>query len=270
MAFLLLPLMAVFVAGSVTLAFAETYEIIIPSGAASPDAPFFWSEKITGVTTGEITVSLGDSVKWSNADTAFHTITSVTSSGEEDGLFDSGFFGPGKSFIQKFDKLDNFYYYCSIHPYMAGTVYVMGDDSETVRFVDGVASEYTDDGLGFDVKYILDTSVQSTVDVDPDAKTVTFTISGDTKNDQITFVLPAELIKDPNIVWVDGNTVDFETELTSAGYSLSIPVDSDTKEIKIMGSHVIPEFGFVALAVLSVGLLSTLFLARGRLSVLNF
>ena len=61
--------------------FAQTeYEIKIPTGAADPNAPFFWSEKSTGVTTGEITVYPGDSVTWSNADTAFHTITSVSAS----------------------------------------------------------------------------------------------------------------------------------------------------------------------------------------------
>jgi len=40
-------------------AFAEsTFEILIPSGAADPGAPYFWSEKSTGVTTGEITRSV--------------------------------------------------------------------------------------------------------------------------------------------------------------------------------------------------------------------
>jgi predicted secreted protein with PEFG-CTERM motif len=41
-----------------------------------------------------------------------------------------------------------------------------------------------------------------------------------------------------------------------------------SKEIKIMGAYVIPEFGFLAMGILSVGLISTLFLARSKLSIL--
>jgi len=88
---LVLSLFAVSVIGFGSLAFAETYDIKIPSGAADPNAPYFWSEKSTGVTTGEITIHPGDSVTWSNSDTTFHTITSVTKDGQVDGLFDSGF-----------------------------------------------------------------------------------------------------------------------------------------------------------------------------------
>ena len=90
------------VVGSTSLAFAETYEIKIPTGASDPTAPFFWSEKTTGTTTGIITVYPGDSITWYNADTAFHTITSgippLTEDDvfEEDGIFDSGFFTEGK------------------------------------------------------------------------------------------------------------------------------------------------------------------------------
>ena len=65
-----------------TFAFAETtYFIKMPSGSSDPDAPYFWSERTTGNTTGEITLFPNDSITWENADTAFHTITSVTSIG---------------------------------------------------------------------------------------------------------------------------------------------------------------------------------------------
>ena len=81
--------------------FAQTeYEIKIPSGASDPGAPFFWSEKNTGVTTGEITVYPGDSVTWHNADTAFHTITSVSASSIETGDFEV-------SLLQENHILDN-------------------------------------------------------------------------------------------------------------------------------------------------------------------
>ena len=256
-------------------AFAETtYEITIPSGASDPNAPYFWSEKTTGVTTGIISIFPGDTIVWSNADTAFHTITSVSRSGEnvllssedEDGLFDSGFFTAGKSYERQFNELGIYYYYCSLHPWMHGAVYVTTNPG-SVQSIDRVASGYSNDGLGFEVKYILDTNLQNAVHINPDENTLTFTISGDTENDQIVIILPPELIDNPNTVWVDNVMTDFQTDTTATGIKLTIPLETDSKKIKIMGTHVIPEFGLLTMIVLSIGLLSTLFLIRSKISI---
>lgn len=248
--------------------FAQTeYEIKIPSGASDPNAPFFWSEKSTGITTGEITVYPGDSITWHNADTAFHTITSVSASSietgdfEVDGLFDSGFFTAGKSYTRQFNDLGDFYYFCSIHPYMNGVVHVIKNPG-SVKTVDGVASGYSDDGLGFKIKYILDTNLQNAVHVNPDEKTLTFTISGDTENEQLTLILPIKLIENPNTVWVDGDVVDFEMEDTATGKKLIIPISPYSKEIKVMGAKVIPEFGSVAMLILVISIMSILGLSQ--------
>ena len=249
------------------MAFAEDYEIAIPSGASDPNAQFFWSEKSTGVTTGEITVFPGDSVTWSNGDSALHTITSVSQSGTVDGVFDSGVFTVGKSHTQQFDELGDFYYFCVLHEWMNGVVHVVSNTG-SVQSIDRIASGLSSDGLGFEVKYILDTTLANAVHVDPDEKTLTFTISDSSETDQITLVLPEELIENPNSIWIDGEMVaNFQKETTSSGTKLVLPIDSTSREIKIMGSHVIPEFGFLAISILSVGIVSMLFLTRSRLSM---
>lgn len=249
------------------MAFADTtFEIIIPSGASSSQAPFFWSEVSTGVTTGEITVYPGDLITWSNADSALHTITSVSPSGEDDGIFDSGIFTVGESYTREFNEIGDFNYYCILHEWMTGVVHVTKNPG-SVQSIDKIASGYSDNGLGFEVKYVLDTNLQKAVDVNPDEKTLTFTISGDTENEQITFVLPVELIENPNTVWVDGVMTDFEIQSIENNLKnkLIIPIDPHSKEIKIMCAYVIPEFGFLAMGILSVGLISTLFLTRSKL-----
>ena len=269
----LLSLLVLFVAGYASLAFAEsTYEIKIPTGALDPGAQFFWSEKSTGVTTGIITLFPGDSVTWHNADTAFHTITSVSQTGEnalpvkdnEDGVFDSGFFTAGESYTRDFNDLGDFYYYCSLHPWMNGIVYVVKNPGN-VQSIDNVGSGYSDDGLGFEVKYILDTNLQKAVHVNPDDKSLIFRISGASGNDQITFVLPFKLIENPNAVFVDGVMAKFESEDTSSGTKLVIPITTDSQEIKIMGTKVIPEFGFLAISILIISIMSILFLTRSKL-----
>lgn len=265
--FFMLSLLSLVILGITSSAYAEEYVITIPTGAASENSPYFWSEKSTGVTTGEIIIFHGDSVTWKNADTAFHTITSVTQSGEEDDLFDSGFFTAGKSYTRQFDDFGDFYYYCSLHPWMNGVVHVVSNTG-SVQSIDKIASGLSSDGLGFEVKYILDTTLVNAVHVNPDEKTLTFTISGSSETDQITLVLPEELIENPNSIWIDGEMVtNFQKETTSSGTKLVIPIDSTSREIKIMGSHVIPEFGFLAISILSISIMSILFLTRSKLSM---
>lgn len=246
-------------------AFATTYEIKIPSGASDPNAQYFWSEKTTGVTTGEITIYPGDSVRWGNADTAFHTITSVTREGEPNDLFDSGFFTAGESYTRQFNELGDYYYFCSLHPWMNGVVHVVKDPG-SVKSIKGVASGFSQTGVGFEVKYILDRNLQQTVDVEPDERTLTFMVSGETQNEQITLILPVELIENPNTVWVDGTQTNFDTEVTKTGTKLIIPIEPGTKEIKVMGIHVIPEFGLLAMGILSIGVFSAVMVTRSKFS----
>ena len=124
---------------------------------------------------------------------------------------------------------------------MNGIVHVVSNTG-SVQSIDRIASGLSDDGLGFEVKYILDTTLANAVHVNPDEKTLTFTISDSSETDQITLILPEELIENPNSIWIDGEMVtSFQKETTSSGTKLVLPIDSTSREIKIMGSHVIPE-----------------------------
>ncbi|AJM92472.1 MULTISPECIES: PEFG-CTERM sorting domain-containing protein [Nitrosopumilus] len=265
-----LPLLAILVMGFTGIAFAENYEIKIPSGASDENFPYFWSQQNTGITTGEITVFPGDSVTWSNADTAFHTVTSVSASSievgdfEEDGLFDSGFFSPGKSFTQEFNELGDFYYYCTIHPWMNGVVHVINNPG-SVKSIDRVASGFSEDGLGFEVKYFLDVYLADAVHVDPDEKAITFTISGNTNNEQIVLTLPNDLIENPTSVWVDGKMTEFQSDSSLSDgdvIQLIIPLESNSREIKIMGSYVIPEFGGLSFLILTISIITIVIFSK--------
>ena len=130
-----------------------------------------------------------------------------------------------------------------------------------------MGSGYSDNGLGFEIKYVLDVSLQNTVHIDPSEKTLTFQVLGDTESEEIFIVLPTKLIENPTTIWVDGVLTEFETNSTLSGTKLIIPIDPHSKEIKIMGTHVIPEFGFLALGILGVGLFSTLIFTRIKFSL---
>jgi plastocyanin len=73
-----------------------------------------------------ITVSVGQSVVWTNADSVPHTATSDT------GMWNSGVIAPGASYSMTFSTPGTFTYRCTIHPFMTGTVTVVaGQTSAT-------------------------------------------------------------------------------------------------------------------------------------------
>ncbi len=65
-----------------------------------------------------LTVSLGTTVRWTNRDSAAHTVTSTA------GAFDSGNMGRGATFTHTFNTLGEFPYICALHPSMTGKVVV--------------------------------------------------------------------------------------------------------------------------------------------------
>jgi len=67
-----------------------------------------------------ITVQPGTSVTWVNNGQAPHTVTAT----DPEGAFDSGTLQPGESFSFTFKQPGTYAYYCTIHPFMKGTVTV--------------------------------------------------------------------------------------------------------------------------------------------------
>ncbi|MFB5645134.1 MAG: plastocyanin/azurin family copper-binding protein [Nitrosopumilaceae archaeon] len=72
----------------------------------------------------QISVNVGDTVTWSNDDTAAHTVTSGNPSDGPDGTFDSSLFMAGTTFEYTFDEAGTYDYFCMVHPWMKGTVTV--------------------------------------------------------------------------------------------------------------------------------------------------
>lgn len=66
----------------------------------------------------ETSVSVGDTVTWVNDDSTLHTVDS------KEGLFSSGMLPQKRSFEHTFTELGTYEYYCSLHPWMTGTVSV--------------------------------------------------------------------------------------------------------------------------------------------------
>ncbi len=94
--------------------------ISVPHGSSVPGC----DETNECFIPAEVTVNVGDTVTWSNDDSAAHTVTSGTPSDGPDGKFDSSLFMAGTTFSYTFDKAGEYNYFCMVHPWMTGKVQV--------------------------------------------------------------------------------------------------------------------------------------------------
>ncbi|HKX96962.1 MAG TPA: plastocyanin/azurin family copper-binding protein [Candidatus Nitrosocosmicus sp.] len=117
---------------------------VIAIGASGNMSAFAQSDKVqasivpgattltdTAVSPNPIQAKVGQTVVWTNDDSAMHTVTSGLIGAPDAGkLFDSGLAGPtaltakGKTFEHTFDTAGEFDYHCTLHPAMTGQVIV--------------------------------------------------------------------------------------------------------------------------------------------------
>jgi plastocyanin len=73
---------------------------------------------VTAYNPNPVNVTVGTTIRWSNADSIVHTATA------DGGSFNSGNINGGGSFNFTFPTAGTFTYHCTIHPNMVGTVVV--------------------------------------------------------------------------------------------------------------------------------------------------
>src|SRR3972149_5729605 len=166
-----------FVPLGASMAFAqETYVINIPTGAADITAPYFWQSEKDGDTSGKIEVRALDYVRWENADTAAHTVTSGTPEDGPDGIFDSSLFAPGKDFQYQFTIGGNYEYFCLVHPWMTGVV-IVSQVSSALQIIPNVGAKQRVGKLTCNVEYEFNRMIASAT-IDEGQNAITFEIVG--------------------------------------------------------------------------------------------
>jgi len=232
---------------------AATYDINMPSGSASPDAPFFWQNEKTGQATGDIEILVGDTIIWKNGDQAKHTITSGTMEGGPDGKFGgTDFLAPGQFYKFTFTEKGRYPYFCLIHPWMTGVVTVTAEGFKLIPDVGKTAG----DGLtSFNVDYQFTGKISKT-SINEDQKSITFDIVTDPKALDHTLLmnLPNDLIEGPYAIFVDGTkTLNFELAEGEIN-TIEIQLPEKAKQMTIVGTKIVPEFGIFSMAILSIGI----------------
>jgi len=226
----LFALVATF-AATTPMAFAA--EVSVPAGTSVPGC----EETNECWDPAEITIGVGETVTWSNDDTAAHTVTSGTAADSDSvgAVFDSSLFMAGTTWSVTLDEEGEYPYFCMVHPWMAGMIIVGEAMAEEEAMMSGVNLD-----LDIDPMLPFDNTVNDMV-------TLTFTAkSEELKGDSGTVThldYKVMIAKDGNEIWSeqfhehDGN---LELQITPSDGSFTVTGGeevgtSETKAFMVSG-----------------------------------
>jgi len=210
-----------------------------------------------------VTIDIGGEVIWENNDTAAHTITSGTAVEGPSGVFDSSLVMAGSSFSHTFDAAGTFDYFCMVHPWMQGMVMVtdeeMAHDDEEMAHGDDHAAKGIED-LSDQFTTTLTSGVIHHIGGNTDDATLLVHLFGADDDGELKITLNSDIITPFDdgsyFVLVDSEEAKFE----QMGNTLHIEYSAGAEKIEIVGSHVVPEFGTIAMIVLAVAIVSIIVL----------
>ena len=233
-----------------------------------------------------VTLDVGGEVIWTNHGVSKITITSGTASDGPDGTFDSGLIAPGESFSFTFEEHGEFTYFSQIQPWIVGTITVQEVHEDEHSDVETVHESETDH------ESEMQHDTENTPDEDLGDPAVTGMLSDGTviklwtgvptKGEMMEISMEFEDVTHVNhdlLVTQNGEEVLHDTGAhhmsgfgthTTAPLHSSDPVDvivtfqgygmNDDKTgpigEQVKFANVIPEFGTIAMMVLSVAIIS--------------
>ena len=216
-----------------------------------------------------VTIDVGGEVMWNNIDAMAHTVTAGTPTEGLSEHFDSGLVAPGAMFSHEFTEAGTFDYFCMVHPWMTGAVMVSSEETHgDMEEMEGMKEMgHSDDHAA---KGIEDLSDQFTTTLtsgvihhiggNTDDATLLVHLFGADDDGKLEITLNSDIITPFDdgsyFVLVDGQEVEF----MQMSNTLHIEYSAGAEKIEIVGSHVVPEFGTIAMIVLAVAIVSIIVL----------
>jgi len=211
----------------------------------------------------------GGEAMWHNIDTAAHTVTSGTPSDDDVGaVFDSSLVAAGGMFSYKFEEAGTYDYFCMVHPWMKGIVTVSAEHDEMEEMghdeMEGMEDmEHSDEHAASGIEDLSDQFTASVtsgvihhIGANSDDDTLLVHLFGADDDGELKIALNRDIITPFDdgsyFVLTDGSEAEFE----QMGNTLHIDYTAGTEKIEIVGSHVVPEFGTIAMIVLAVAIIS--------------
>jgi len=207
----------------------------------------------------------GGEAMWHNIDTMAHTVSSGTPAEGLDGIFDSSLVAAGGMFSYKFEEAGTYDYFCMVHPWMTGIVTVSAEheEMEGMEHDEMGGMEHSDEHAASGVEDLSDQFTASAtsgvihhIAGNTDDATLVVHLFGADDDGELKITLNSDIITPFDdgsyFVLIGGEEVEFE----QMGSTLHIGYAAGTEKIEIVGSHVVPEFGTIAMIVLAVAIVS--------------
>jgi predicted secreted protein with PEFG-CTERM motif len=219
-----------------------------------------------------VVITAGGTVTWENTDNAAHTATSGSPSDGPDGVWDSSLMMVNGSYSVTLDDEGTYPYFCMVHPWMQGTVIVEAEAAHGDVEDMGHGDDHTAKGIE-DLSDQFIASVTSGVihhiGANSDDDTLLVHLFGADDDGELKITLNKDIITPFDdgsyFVLINNEEVEFE----QMGRTLHIEYDAGTEKIEIVGSHVVPEFGTIAMIILAVAIVSIIAItAKTKISLI--
>ena len=217
-------------------------------------------------------LDIGGEAMWHNVDTMAHTVSSGTPAEGLDDVFDSSLVPAGGMFSYKFEEAGTYDYFCMVHPWMTGIVTVSAEREEMEEMGheemgDMEGMEHGDEHTASGVEDLSDqftatvtSGVIHHIGGNTDDATLVVHLFGADDDGELKITLNSDIITPFDdgsyFVLINSEEVEFE----QMGNTLHIGYAAGTEKIEIVGSHVVPEFGTIAMIVLAVAIVSIIVL----------
>ena len=226
-------------------------------------------------------LDVGGEAMWHNVDTVAHTVSSGTPAEGLDDIFDSGLVPAGGMFSYKFEEAGTYDYFCMVHPWMTGIVTVSAEHDEMEEMghdemEEMGGMEHSDEHAASGVEDISDqftatvtSGVIHHIGANSDDDTLLVHLFGADDDGELKITLNSDIITPFDdgsyFVLIDSEEVEFE----QMGNTLHIDYVAGTEKIEIVGSHVVPEFGTIAMIILAVAIVSIIAItAKTKISLI--
>ena len=212
-------------------------------------------------------IALGGTVTWENTDNAAHTATSGSATDGPDGVWDSSLMMVNGSYSVTLDEAGTYPYFCMVHPWMSGTIIVEEEDDHGDEHAEEMGhmeeKGHGDDHGAKGIEDIQDEFIASVssgvihhIGANTDDDTLIVHLFGADDDGELRITLNKDIITPFDdgsyFVLVENEEVEFE----QMGRTLHIEYGAGAETIEIVGSHVVPEFGTIAMIVLAVAIVS--------------
>ena len=227
-----------------------------------------------------VVITAGGTVTWENTDNAAHTATSGSPSDGPDDVWDSSLMMVNGSYSVTLDDEGTYPYFCMVHPWMQGTVIVEAEaahgDVEEMGHGDVEEMGHGDDHTAKGIEDLSDQFIASVtsgvihhIGANSDDDTLLVHLFGADDDGELKITLNKDIITPFDdgsyFVLINSEEVEFE----QMGRTLHIDYEAGTEKIEIVGSHVVPEFGTIAMIILAVAIVSIIAItAKTKISLI--